>query len=186
MKKVTRERKAGPSWNDVKTKLANLDRAGLIGLIQDLYAGSRENRVFLHSRFALGDDVLKPYKAAIARWLSPDVFRNQDISVAKAKKSLSDYRKAIGRPEGAAELTVFYCEQAAGFSNDVGLQDEAYFDALVRMFQQALKVISSLPEKDHQDLLGRLDAVRRISHNFGYGVGDDMDDLLGRLQADGQ
>lgn len=64
---------------------------------------------------------------------------------------------------------MFYCEQAAGFSNDVGLQDEGYFDALVRMFQQALKVISSLPEKDHQELLGRLDAVRRMSHDFGHG-----------------
>ena len=34
---------------------------------------------------------------------------------------------------------VFYCERASGFSGDVGLQDEAYFDALVRMFEQALE-----------------------------------------------
>jgi hypothetical protein len=29
-----------PTWNDVKAKLADFDRAGLIGLIQDLYAAS--------------------------------------------------------------------------------------------------------------------------------------------------
>jgi hypothetical protein len=29
-------------------------------------------------------------------------------------------------------------------------------------------------------MLDRLDAVRNVSHNFGYGVGDDMDDLLAR------
>jgi hypothetical protein len=33
-----------------------------------------------------------------------------------------------------AELTVYYCEQAIGFSNGVGLDDECYYDALVRMF----------------------------------------------------
>ena len=73
---------------------------------------------------------------------------------------------------------VFYSERAAGFSDDVDLQDEAYFDALVRMFEQALKVIQSLPEDARPALHGRLDAVRRTSHDFGYGVGDDMDDLL--------
>jgi hypothetical protein len=31
--------------------------------------------------------LLKPYKAIIDRWLWPDVFKNQDTSVAKAKKA---------------------------------------------------------------------------------------------------
>jgi hypothetical protein len=146
--------------------------------VQDLYAASKDNQAFMHARFALGGDVLKPYKLTIDRWLWPDVFKNQDTSVSKAKKAISDYKKAIGQPEGLAELMVFYCERASGFSDDVGLQDEGYFDALVRMFEQALKVIHSLPEDARPDLLDRLDTVRHTSHNFGYGVGDDMDDLL--------
>lgn len=171
-------KKSTPSWSDVKTKLADFDRAGLIGLVQNLYAASKDNQAFLHTRFALGDDVLKPYKATIDRWLWPDVFKNQDTSVSKAKKAISDYKKAIGQPDGVAELMVFYCERAAGFCDDVGLQDEGYFDAQVRMFEQALKTIRAMPEDAQTELLGRLDAVRSISHNFGYGVGDDMDDLL--------
>lgn len=171
-------KKSSPSWSDVKAKLADFDRAGLIGLVQDLYAASKDNQAFLHARFGLGADVLKPYKTTIDRWLWPDVFKNQDTSVAKAKKAISDYKKAIGQPEGMAELMVFYCERAAGFCDDIGLQDEGYFDALVRMFEQALKVAVMLPEEARAELLSRLDTVRRISHNFGYGVGDDMDDLL--------
>lgn len=127
-------RKSSASWSDVKVKLADLDRAGLLALLQDLYAASRENQAFLHARFALGDDVLKPYKATIDRWLWPDVFKKQDISVAKAKEAVSDYKKAIGDPAGLAELTVFYCERAAGFCSDVGLQDESYFNALVQIW----------------------------------------------------
>jgi len=179
-------KKSAPSWSEVKTRLADLDRAGLIGLLQDLYAASKDSQAFLHARFALGGDVLKPYKATIARWLWPDVFKNQDTSVSKAKKAISDYKKAIGQPEGLAELMVFYCESAAGFSNDVGLQDEGYFDALVRMFEQSLKTIAALPEDQRSALWERLDEVRRISHNFGYGVGDDMDDLLAEFGLDGR
>ena len=178
-------KKKTTSWNDVKAKLTDFDRAGLLGLIQDLYAASKDNQAFLHARFALGGDVLKPYKLTIDRWLWPDVFKNQDTSVAKAKKALADYKKAIGTPEGLAELMVFYCERASGFSSDVGLQDEVYFDALVRMFEQALKVIAALSEAQRSELWSRLDEVRRTSHNFGYGVGDEMDDLLAEHGVDG-
>ena len=174
-----------PTWTDLKTKLSAFDRAGLLGLVQDLYMASKDNQVFLHARFALaGDDVLKTYNETIDRWLWPDVFENQDTSVAKAKKAISDYKKAVGQPDGLAELMVFYCERAAGFSNDIGLQDEGYFDALVRMFEQALKAIAALPDAARSTLWGRLCVVRNISHNFGYGVGDDMDELLSEYGVD--
>lgn len=81
---------------------------------------------------------MKAYKTIIDRWLWPDVFKNQDTSVAKAKKAIADYKKAIG----------------------------------------------SLPEDRRQALLARLDAVRRLGHNLGYGVGDDIDDLLSRSGLD--
>ena len=169
-----------PTWTDVKAKLASLDRIGLRGLIQDLYAAHKDNQVFLHTRFGLGEDLLKPYRETLGRWLWPDVLRNQDTSVAKAKQAISSYRKAVGEPAGLAELMVFYCESAAGFSNDIGYQDESYFDALVNMFEQALKATCHLPAGDRDAVIARLDRVRTISHNFGYGVGDDMDDLLAK------
>jgi hypothetical protein len=171
-------KKANPSWTDVKAKLANFDRAGLLVLVQDLYASSKDAQNFLHTRLLLGEDVLKPYKATIDRWLWPDVFKNQDSSVTKAKKAIADYKKALGTPEGLAELLVFYCEQASGFSRDVGLQDEGYFSALVRMFNEALKAIADLPQPQRPALWTRMNAIRRASHDIGYGVGEDMDSLL--------
>jgi hypothetical protein len=171
-------KKASPTWRDVKTSLADFDRASLLGLVQDLYAASKENQAFLHSRFGLGHDVLQPYIAAIDRWLWPDVFKSQDTSVAKAKKAILDYKKAVGHPEGLSELMVLFCERAVGFAGDVGLQDEGYLDALVRMFGEALKVVDILPAERRPALLDRLDAVRLLSHSLGYGVGDELDLLL--------
>jgi hypothetical protein len=172
------------SWIDVKAKLADFDRAGLLSLVQDLYSSSKDNQAFLHARLALGGDALKPYKVIIDRWLWPDVFKNQDTSVSKAKKAIADYKKAIGLPEGMTELMVFYCERAAGFSNDIGLQDEGYFDALTRMFEQGLKISRALAVEQRDDFLARLDAVRDVCHNFGYGVGEDMDAMLAEYGLD--
>lgn len=173
-----------PSWTDIKAVLTSLDRLGLLGLIQDLYAAHKDNQTFLHARFGLGADVLKPYKETLDRWLWPDVLRNQDTSVVKAKQAISSYRKAVGEPAGLAELMVFYCECAAGFCSDIGYQDDGYFDALVRMFEQALKTIAQLSACDRRALIARLDKVRAVSHNFGYGVGDDMDSLLARYMGE--
>jgi hypothetical protein len=172
--------KPQPTWTDVKTKLAHFDRAGLLGLIQDLYAANKENQMFLHARFDLGEDVLRSYKETLDRWLWPDVLRNQDPSVAKAKQAISIYRKAVGESSGLAELMVFYCERAAGFCSDVGYQAEDYFNALVRMFEQALTTAGQLPAKQRSALIARLERTRVIGHNLGYGVGDDMDSLLAK------
>ena len=77
-----------------------------------------------------------------------------------------------------AELMVFYCERAAGFSRNVSHEDAGYFDALVRMFEQALKTVNTLAANVQGDLIARLERVRNISREFGYGIADDMDVLL--------
>ena len=175
---ANRQSKSKPTWANVKAKLAGFDRTALLSLVQNLYAAQKENQAFLHARLGLGEDVLEPYKKTIDRWLWPDVFRRQETSVSKAKQAISDYKKALGDPEGLAELMVFYCERAAGFSKGVSHDDAGYFDALVRMFEQSLKITNTLAGNARRGLLTRLDRVRNISREFGYDVGDEMDVLL--------
>jgi hypothetical protein len=175
-----RQSKSQPRWADVKSKLTSLDRIALLDLIQDLYNAHKDNQTFVHARFGLGQDPLEPYKETLDRWLWPDAFSRQDTSVLKAKQAISNYKKAVGEPAGLAELMVFYCEQASGFASDVGYQDESYFNALVRMFEQSVATASTLPTDTRDALIARLDRVRSISHKCGYGVGDDMDSILAK------
>lgn len=163
-----------PSWSDVKSRLADFDRASLLSLVQGLYVASEDNKAILHARFGLGDDPLKPYKAIIAQWINPSDYRKPQ-SVAKAKKAISDYKKAPGQPEGLAELTVFYCEEVFDFLAGCGMDDEGFYDALVRMFEQALKYVLALPAPQQSAFLTRLDRVRQLGQNLGWGVGDDFD-----------
>ena len=163
-----------PHWSDVKSRLADFDRAGLLSLVQDLYAASKDNQTFLHARFGLGDDPLESYKDVIVRWINPPDLR-EPISVSKAKKAISDYKKALGQPEGLAELSLFYCEEAFDFLSACGMDDEGFYDALVRMFEQALKHVLTLPHARQASFLDRLDAVRQQGCHVGWGVGDDFD-----------
>jgi hypothetical protein len=47
---AAKPKKSSLTWNDVKCKMADFDRAGLVGVLQALYAASRDNRAFLHAR----------------------------------------------------------------------------------------------------------------------------------------
>ena len=62
---VAHKKNASPTWSDVRAALLHFDRAGLQGLVQDLYAASKDNQAFLHARLGLGHDQLKPFKAII-------------------------------------------------------------------------------------------------------------------------
>ncbi len=169
--------KAKPTWRDVKAELDRFDRVGLLGLIKDLHGASRDNEAFLHARLGLGPDPLEPYRKTISRWICPDVMKGQNVSIAKAKKAISDYKKAIALPQGVAELSIFYCEQALSLLSWCSMDDEGYHAALVRMFEQALTAVERLPASERGPLYGRLDPLRSQAGSLGWGVKDEFDEL---------
>jgi hypothetical protein len=174
---VANDKGDSPTWIDVKAALLNFDRAGLLGLLQDLYAGSKDNQAFLHARLSLGRDQLRPYKEIISNWICPDLMRNQPVSVSKAKRAIADYKKAIGRTDGLAELSVFYCEQAFSFLESCGMEDESYFHALICMYIEALTLVSNLPPDARMGYVDRLDKLRSRGRDVGWGVEDELNDL---------
>lgn len=173
---MTSTTKPEPSWREVKAELEGFDRAGLLRLLKDLYEVSRDNQAFLNARLGLGAAPLVPYKRMISRWIAPDLMKGQDISVAKAKKAISDYKKAIGHPKGVAELSLFFCEEAVGLLLWCEMEDESYYVVLVRMFNQALTAICGLPQAERASFLERLDHLRSKASQFGWGVKDAFDE----------
>jgi hypothetical protein len=174
---VAKEKGALPTWIDVRAVLQTFDRAGLQGLVQDLYAASKENQAFVHARLSLGPDPLDPYKKTISSWICPDVMRKKPVSVTRAKKAIADYRNAIGRPDGLAELSIFYCEEAFSFLESCSLDDESYHVALIRMYDRSLEFVSNLPPTERAIYLERLDRLRSRAKHIGWGVEDELNDL---------
>jgi hypothetical protein len=173
---VAKDKSASPTWADVKALLLTFNRAGLQGLVQDLYAASKDNQAFLHARFGLGADQLGPYKATISRWINPDLMKNQTVSISKAKKAIADYQKAIGHPEGLAELSTFFCEEAFSFVEGCSFGDERYFVALIRMYDRSVNHVLSLPLAKRRAYVERLDKLRLRAKHVGWGVEDELND----------
>jgi hypothetical protein len=174
---VARSKNASPTWSDVRAALLHFDRAGLRGLVHDLYTASKDNQAFLHARLGLGHDQLQPFKASISRWICPDLMKNEPISVSKAKKAIADYKKAIGHPDGMAELSIFYCEEAFGFLESYSMEDEGYFAALIRMYERSLEIVSSLAPAERMIYLGRLDKLRSRGRNVGWAIEEGFNSL---------
>jgi hypothetical protein len=105
-------------------------------------------------------------------------YSERKTSVSKATEAISDYKKAVDQPEGLTELMVFLREVATDFCDEFGMQDEGDFGALVRMFEQAAELANTLPPSSRDGFVARLNRVRLVSHNLGYGVGAEMDFLL--------
>jgi len=123
-------------------------------------------------------------KETISRWIHPDVYKGQDYSISKAKKAISDYKKAIGTPGGMAELTVHFCEEAIAFANAYGLDDESFYDSLGRVFKQAVTHTLVLSEAGQEPFLERLGKVMAVGQDMGWGVGDDFADTWAEAGLD--
>lgn len=178
------EKRASPTWIDVRAALLRFNREGLQGLGHDLYATSKDNQAFLHARLGLGADQLKPHKANISRWICPDLMRNQPISISRAKKAIADYKKSIGRPEGLAELSIFYCEEALSFLETCSMEDETYFVALIRMYDRSLQFALNLTPAERGSFVDRLDKLRARAKHIGWGVEDELNSLWHSVDFD--
>ena len=171
MKKVN---KAGASWSDVKRKVTKLDAPQLINLVADLYRLSKENQAFLHARLAVVEDPLESYKKIVDECMYPDVHKNKPIQIARAKKAISDYSKAVGDALGEAELMTFFVEQGNALTIDYGDIDEEFYAALNLMYRRALDKVCSLPDASQDAFKVRLEAIMRSSAHIGWGYQDEL------------
>jgi hypothetical protein len=91
--------KKSPTWSDVKARLAEFNRTNMLALVKDLYCANKDNQAFLHARFDLGADVLRPYKIRIDRWLSPDLRKTRMCPLPRPKVQLQIIRRLSGDPK---------------------------------------------------------------------------------------
>jgi hypothetical protein len=171
---VAKQKQSGPTWSDVKNRVAILDQKQLVQLAGDLYRLSNENRDFFHARFAVGEDPLAPYKKTIAECMYPDIYRDKPIEISKAKRAISSYSKATGDPLGEAELMTFFVECGNSFTVEFGDIDEEFYDALNLMYKRTIEKVLSLPLEQRDDFRERLEEIMTSSGGIGWGYHDEL------------
>ncbi len=165
------------AWNDVNTSIKEYDRSQLVDLVRDLYQLSDTNKNFLHSRYSIGNDPLQPYKKIIENTLYPDVLDNySDIDFDRAENAIYEYSKAVGNPEGIADLMISFVECGNKFTLDFGDIYEEYYDALVDMYDKAIMKVLEIPVKKQVPYQKRLKEIMESSNGIGWGYHDGLCD----------
>jgi hypothetical protein len=165
------------TWSTIKTAASELSQKELLGLVGELYRLSSQNKAFLHARFADQSIAMDEFKTIVSECLNPDVSRDRPLQVAKAKKAVADFCKAVADPAAHAELMLFFLEQGNAFTLEYGDIDAGFYSALVAMARHAAEVICSLPIGLQEPFMERLGEVVRSSSGIGWGYHDDLADI---------
>jgi hypothetical protein len=165
------------TWATVKSAASKLSQQELLGLVGEHYRLSSQNKAFMHARFAGQGIAIEKFKAIVAECLYPDVQRDRPLQVAKAKKAVADFCKAVAGPAAHAELMLFFLEQGNAFTLEFGDIDAGFYSALVAMARRAVEAIFSLPVDLKHPFRERLGEVVRSSSGIGWGYHDDLTDI---------
>jgi len=153
--------KKSASWSNVKARLSSMDRAGLTGVIRDLYEASSANRRFLHARFVPAAATLDEYRKLVGTAVFPDPLSQRPIRLREA-----------------AAIVDAGTEQAA----DLGYGDETYFATLERKAKEAVAMLEALPDEARDDAVARLVRLVQYQDKIGWGYGDFLADIATQWQ----
>jgi hypothetical protein len=155
-----------------------------------LYAISDENRRFLESRFAQGQDqdqtTLTEYKQEIIycffgeRGISDDLPRLRD-----ARRLIRNYRKATKDTIGTLDLMLHYVETGTEFTNTYGDINELFYNSLESVLNDFCEGIfkSSDPEQAYVQFNKRLVVLKKAVYGIGWGYGDTVQEIIGDLES---
>lgn len=164
-------------WGRIKSQIKDYSPTQFLEIINDLYNLSGQNKNFLEARFLTSTiDAIQPYKKIIGRAMFPDITRGQDISLKDGKKAISDYKKSTKDEFGTIELMLFYVECGHQFTSDYGDMDESFYNSLISVFDEIIKLLKKHPE--HKDVFySRVKRIADDSRNFGWGY-DEVYDIF--------
>ncbi len=170
-------------WQKIKSILANKDKTELIKLITDLYSLNTANKNFIYTRYS-SINPIEPYKEIIRQSLYPDIGRNMRLSLSKAKKAISEYRRASNDPKGVLELMVYYVECGNQFTVEYGDVDEPFYYSIESMFTKIIEMLPQFDKTTIDSYLLRLENLVEKAKNIGWGYYDYLVDVLSQAKVD--
>ena len=166
---------------EVKKKLSHLSQKELIALIAKLYKTNSDAVNILNVELgdaSYTDELLEESKQKIQNIFFPE--RSMAFpSLSKAKKIISDFKKASNSFGGLIELKVYYAECVAEFGNAYGDMPESFYDSLESVYED---VVTGLNKMNSESLFAkyyeRLKAIADSTGDMGYGISEALSFFL--------
>ena len=158
--------------NRLKTVLQQTDQRTLAKLILDFCALNADNRTFVETRLAVAPDSLASYKKRIEEALYPEVYGRRSVSIAAARKAVTEYKRATNNQNGLLELMLHYVECGTAFTADYGDMWEEYYSSLQSMYDRLLKGLDKADDHIKESFRNKLRAVVDRAQGVGWGYHD--------------
>ena len=130
---------------------------------------------FLHARFLGGTNSLKKYRKIILDSLYTDVLDDDDnFDFEKADNAIKIYAKATKDIRGIADLMIYYVECGNKFTLDYGDINEAFYEALIKMYEKAIIFVCKMPKRKQEPYRKRLEKIMKSADGIGWGYYDDL------------
>jgi len=171
-------------WKKLRARIESQDKKILISLIKDLFELSTGNRDFLGARYT--DGGLKQYKRMVSEAIYPDFMNNRHarIDFSRARKALSDFKRACSDAEQILDLMLHYVEIGTRQANDISIDYESYYASLESMFSSVVKILNGKEKKYLAHFLPRLrKIVKTATDAYGYRdtLEEQLEDLTGEI-----
>jgi hypothetical protein len=177
-----------PTWSQIKAHLKHWDEKQLMGLIQDLFKHSKDNRDFLAARLlrdSIGEQVLEPYLMRIEAAFYDGFSMPGNLNLKDVRSAIREYWRATSDPAGTLELMLVHVETGTQFTREFGDIDEGFYDNLCTTLHEIKKLLAT---EEGRPLYGkvrdRLAKLAKQADGIGWGYGDYVGDVVGEIAAD--
>ncbi|MGH1484433.1 MAG: hypothetical protein ACRBM6_38195 [Geminicoccales bacterium] len=175
------------SWKDLKPVVEEFPAKDLLGLVQDLYRFSADNRDFLHTRFLSrgrpSQEDLKPYKRRIRLALCPDDPWKHAVKLSAGRKVIRDFKKAHGDLGATLELMLHYVRCGNDFTLQFGDVDTSFYQSMMSMFGDIVTTLNQ--QRDPalvREFVPKMTAeIKRVEGAVGWGYADALRDWIAEL-----
>jgi len=171
--------KTTSEWSEVKIKLEKKNHKDLMKLIKALYDRSKNNKNFIKASISDGQESIQTFKHVITDAIYLDTNdQNCEIEFSKARKAISDFKKANGDAKCVLDLMIHYVEVGTDQTNGICIDYGEYYDSLESMFSSIIKRLTSQDKKYANYFRLRLEAVINNSTKAGYGYGETIKEMF--------
>lgn len=160
---------------ELKKQLSNYDKDELIKLISDLYKNnqSAQQQISMIIDPATTSDVAATYKKRkdAGIW-------GHYIDLHSAKSAVSEFKKICHDDFAVIDMMLYYVNSCVQLSLNVGDIDAPFYNSLVSMFGNAVKLINKQNDRaKFEDIKPVIENIIAATSRFGWGVYENLTDL---------
>ena len=170
--------KTTSEWRKVKIKLEKKSHTDLIKMIKALYDRSDNNKNFIKASISEGLAIIEPYKNIISDAIYLDTNdRYSEIEFSKARKAISDFKKANSDAKCVLDLMIHYVEVGTYQTNGICIDYAQYYDSLESMFKSIIKRLLNQDKEYANHFRPRLEAIIMNSSHAGWAYGETIEEM---------